>query len=1173
MRKRLIASILTLVMAMTPIVSMPAVSYGATDACGFDTGATKIFEGMATANNDITIHNDKIAASFAVGSNNYWNMTKGSILDICVMGEDGSYGYDLVNDVEFLADLWTATGEYKGENLLTDVKVTPEVLDNGDAVQVTSEYRYWVADADKDGKDDDALPLNIKQVYTLEKGDSFISMKTTVENPNTDIDYANMYSGYSISTNAANMFGPYGYYPDKKATGIAVGDAVDEYFGKYVATYSNNYAVTLEMDETNAYKGSSGYKDIYNNQDLKAGETYTFTGEILVEDSDSTAGVIDRWVDRNNIAASDYSTVSGTVKDEDGNPVEGVKVIVKKDGKYMTTKKSGTINNAAIGEVQSVEQPFVWDTTDADGKYSVTLPNTENTFDAEGNYEYKIKIEGSGYTSQTTEAFSLAQNETKDFTIEAGAQVRITAKDKSGKSIPIRVEVSGVTYENKCAGISTFFSDSVNKDKAVQFNLTQAKDVTFTASYGKNFESKAVSYTTDVTESGINYKFIIDEIVNPEESGWYSMDNHQHSNYGDGATTPAELTNAQIAAKLDFNLVSDHDSRVNNAEMAGYASNIGRNFIPSLEVSPGWGHWGMLNVNYDDPNNIVDPSTATPQQIIKAGKDNGAVVVVNHPYSDYGFFNNQDSVAGGHAAGWDGFDLIELQSTVSSAGATLDALEELTAEDYESISLDKLNKTIKSAGVSQMDAMALVSAFKFWNEGKAKYLSAGSDQHQATNNSLYPGLIREYAKIEGSSTTGKYLDALTSGKAYVTMGPLMFPKNDHMFGSTVDIDTVEDTNISIDVQAVNGLKKVVLYENGVATDVKTLDGATGRQTVDFSLEASEGTTWYSFVAQDSKGNYAVSNPVWVDIDHDGMIGNAQTALADAEAAVETAAAAIPAAEKAVTDLQSAADKAKADYDAILADEAATEDQKAAAEEAYNNAVEALEAAQNELAAAQEALTAAEAAVEACKDDLNTAVLKKYDTVKDKVEDLEDQLKDAQDKITELEQIDITNYAVSFDKPYGEYVYTGSEIKPVVSVKGLEADDFTVTYSNNINTGTATVVITAASDNYKGSIEETFKILKKPSSLTVKAVNKTVKRKTVKKKKVTVSALSVSKATGKVTYKKVSGSKKLNVTSSGKITVAKKTKKGTYKISVKVSDAGSSNIAGTSKTVTLKVRVK
>ena len=258
---------------------------------------------------------------------------------------------------------------------------------------------------------------------------------------------------------------------------------------------------------------------------------------------------------------------------------------------------------------------------------------------------------------------------------------------------------------------------------------------------------------------------------------------------------------------------------------------------------------------------------------------------------------------------------------------------------------------------------------------------------------------------------------------------------------------------------------------------------------------------------------------------------------------------------------------------MLAKEDATDEEKNLAKNELEQAVAALETAQNSLAAAQETVTAAEAAVEACKDDLNTAVLKKYDTVKDKVEDLEDQLKDAQDKITELEQIDITNYAVSFDKPYGEYVYTGSAIEPVVSVKGLEAEDFTAAFSNNVNAGTATVVITPASDKYKGSIEETFTILKKPSSLAVKAVNKTVKRKTVKKKKVTVSALSVTKATGKVTYKKTSGSSRLYVTSSGKIAVKKYTKKGTYKISVKVSDAGSSNIKGTSKTVTVKIRVK
>ena len=91
-----------------------------------------------------------------------------------------------------------------------------------------------------------------------------------------------MFSGYSISTNAANMFGPYGYYPDTKATGIAIGnnENVKEYFGKFVTTYKDDYAVSLIMDGSDAYKGSSGYKDLYINQVLEAGKSYTFKGEV-----------------------------------------------------------------------------------------------------------------------------------------------------------------------------------------------------------------------------------------------------------------------------------------------------------------------------------------------------------------------------------------------------------------------------------------------------------------------------------------------------------------------------------------------------------------------------------------------------------------------------------------------------------------------------------------------------------------------------------------------------------------------------------------------------------------------------------------------------------------------------------------------------------------------------
>lgn len=89
-------------------MSLPAISYADSGTCGVKQGATDIFEGMATDDKDITIWNDKMAVSFAVGSNNYWNMTKGSILDICAIDSSGKWGPDLVNDVELLMDLWTA---------------------------------------------------------------------------------------------------------------------------------------------------------------------------------------------------------------------------------------------------------------------------------------------------------------------------------------------------------------------------------------------------------------------------------------------------------------------------------------------------------------------------------------------------------------------------------------------------------------------------------------------------------------------------------------------------------------------------------------------------------------------------------------------------------------------------------------------------------------------------------------------------------------------------------------------------------------------------------------------------------------------------------------------------------------------------------------------------------
>ena len=98
--------------------------------------------------------------------------------------------------------------------------------------------------------------------------------------------------------------------------------------------------------------------------------------------------------------------------------------------------------------------------------------------------------------------------------------------------------------------------------------------------------------------------------------------------------------------------------------------------------------------------------------------------------------------------------------------------------------------------------------------------------------------------------------------------------------------------------------------------------------------------------------------------------------------------------------------------------------------------------------------------------------------------------------------------------------------------------------------------------------------KKANPMTVKTTTKTVKAKKLKKAKRTVKAITVKKAKGTVTYTKAGGSKKLTVNKkTGKITVKKGTKKGTYKVKVKVKAAGTSKYLAVSRTVTVKIKVK
>jgi hypothetical protein len=133
-------------------------------------------------------------------------------------------------------------------------------------------------------------------------------------------------------------------------------------------------------------------------------------------------------------------------------------------------------------------------------------------------------------------------------------------------------------------------------------------------------------------------------------------------------------------------------------------------------------------------------------------------------------------------------------------------------------------------------------------------------------------------------------------------------------------------------------------------------------------------------------------------------------------------------------------------------------------------------------------------------------------------------------------------------------------------------DYSLSYKNNVNPGTATVVV-KGEGNFKGKISTTFKVGKPANPMTVKVASMSVAYNELYTAGKTFSPLTVSNAVGDVTYAVVSKNAALSFnTKTGKLTVLKGTYPGTYTMKVKVTAAGSEKYAAASKTVELTVTV-
>ncbi len=676
---------------------------------------------------------------------------------------------DRLTLVDFLPNGWAAWPNTY-QNISIPVNTT-------DAVVVQVERDYY--------------GLQLVTTFTVERGSKFVAIDTVATNPVANPDtYTDIYCGYTFCTSGGYMFGPFN----------RDGYTVDDPYGKYVLGYDKTYSIGLHYGAADVYDGGTGWKDLYKTTTIAPGESQTFNALVQFEDSAS----ISRFVK--------------TVSDERGDPVGTLAGSV--------TPASDTFPEPPIVIVEKDGETFTWAVAEG-GLFSFDLPA--------GDYDvYAVAMD---YSPTAKVALTITEDATttQDFAgLEPMSTLTVKVK-KAGTTTPIdaRIRVSGgIAPVVGFLGKSVFFTD-LDKIGTAAFKVA-AGDITLNVTSGDKFTSKAAVRDVTILEGADKtINVAVETLFNPRAIRWFSADLHHHSNILDGVTPPRDLVQSQLAARLDFTLVSDHDSIANNVAVRDLSRTRAVPFISANEVSPIWAHFVTYRVNLLTPV-LVDPA-GTAQEIFDQAHAAGQTISIAHPYIAYGYFTaaDKDAIPGGYS---EDFDLVELQSTRVTAKGT------------------------------SPDERTLARVFELWtgaltNQNPKYYLTGGYDVHDVWAH--VSGGTRTYAKIPLDLNVNQknFMAAVKAGRAYVTTGPLMRPYSFN-FGDTIAVKK-SDPRVSFDIrgQAAYGLKKIQVVRNGtVIRSLEIGDDTVGERVV-FSIKNVE-KSWYCFIVEDVNGDRAISNPVW-----------------------------------------------------------------------------------------------------------------------------------------------------------------------------------------------------------------------------------------------------------------------------------------------------------------------
>jgi hypothetical protein len=621
--------------------------------------------------------------------------------------------------------------------------------------------------------------VTIATTYTLRADADRIEMQTTMTNTG-DTSQAGLRSGQTLWPSAGYLFGVPGLgdLQEGKSTGALASRAV---------AYDEDWSITLHAPYMN-FVGSRS-KDLLLQHTLQPGESRTFDAWLQVGPRGDLGPVVAAEIERGRLPAG---TLRGSVQARDGRPVNEPVVVVSKQG-----------------------MPYAW-SFGRDGRFEMPLPA--------GDYE--IYATGKGYSQGKPVPVRIAADavQTVDFgDFEPPGRVDFTVVDaRTTQPLDARIGITaGQRQQVEFLGRHTFFTE-LDRRGRLQASMAPGS-YGFTVSSGGGFLGPQQAVTLDVRPGQTaTSKVALTRLFEPPASGWYSADLHHHADQAEGVTPPEYLARSQLAAGLDLLFVSDHDSTANHAPLQRIADARGVPFIPSLELSPSWGHFNAWPLK-PGQTLAIDTATATIDEVLGEARRQGAIVVqANHPFIPYGYLASLG--AGLVPGGFDpAFDLAEINSDVP------------------------------------YDTVVLGSLWRLWNEGHRYYLSGGTDVHDVWNHES--GRIRTFAHVDGPLTPASYAEAVKSGHAYVTYGPLIEPSE--MFGSELKVKPGVPFPLVFTLRSVTGLKQVKLIGAGTVAFTQAFSDGPREARVEFNPTAT-GHTWFSLEVEDVAGLKAYSNPIWID---------------------------------------------------------------------------------------------------------------------------------------------------------------------------------------------------------------------------------------------------------------------------------------------------------------------